>query len=172
MPNSQIDMVVKDNSHPGGWTVCGDFKEAPDGQVDVYVVVRQGDVLARGGGPVSGTPWQLPVTPQGGQLVPGMDQTAIASAVAIGREDHSGLEVFTWAQRIPVLKQREDGNPPTELDDGAPAGPQGTLAKRDSISSSLAVSEPTGPAAAPGQLSYTHDLRVHVGPASPPPLTT
>ena len=148
MPNSQIDMVVKDNSHPGGWTVCGDFKEAPDGQVDVYVVVRQGDVLARGGGPVSGTPWQLPVTPQGGQLVPGEDQTAIASAVAIGREDHSGLEVFTWAQRIPVLPRREDGNPPTELDDGAPAGPQGT---------SLAVSEPTGPAAAPGQLSYTHD---------------
>jgi hypothetical protein len=171
MPNSQIDMVVMDNSHPGGWTVCGDFKEAPDGQVDVYVVVRQGDVLARGGGPVSGTPWQLPVTPHGGQLDAELE-TAIASAVAIGREDHSGLEVFTWAQRIPVLTKREDGNPPTDLSNGVPAVTPGTLAMGDSISSSLAVSEPTGPPAAPGQLSYTHDLRVHPAPTSPPPRTT
>ena len=49
MPNSQIEMVIKDNRQPGGWRVCGEFTEDPGGQVDVYVVVRQGDVVARGG---------------------------------------------------------------------------------------------------------------------------
>ena len=161
MPNSQIEMVVMDDDHPGGWKVCGDFKEDPDGQVDVYVVVRQGNVVARGGDLVSDKAWQFRVTPEGGQLVAGPDKTAIASAVAIAREDHSGLEVFTWAQRVPVLERRTDGNPPTELGDGEPAGHEGTLAMGDSISSSLAVNEPTGPAAGAGRLSYTHDLRVH-----------
>ena len=116
----------------------------------MYVVVRQGDVLARGSG-VSGDPLAAPVTPQGGQLVPGMDQTAIASAVAIGQEDHSGLEVFTWAQRIPVLKQG-GWRPPTELDDGAPAGPPGDARQRGTPSPRPWLSgEPTGPAAAPGR---------------------
>ena len=48
MPNSQIDMVVRDGN---GWRVCGDFETQagrPDRDVDLYVVVRQGDVVARG----------------------------------------------------------------------------------------------------------------------------
>ena len=38
-------------------------------------------------------------------------QTAIVSAVAITQEDPSGLEAFTWAQRINVPPRRTDGNP-------------------------------------------------------------
>jgi hypothetical protein len=161
MANSQIEMVVRDNDHPGGWKVCGDFKEAPAGKVDVYAVVRQGDVVARGGGVVSDKEWDFPVTPEGGQLVAGPGRTAVVSAVAIAQEDPSGLEAFTWAQRVPVVVRRSDGNPPTELSDGARAERRGTLAMGDSISSSLAVTEPTGPEAGTGKLSYTHQLRVH-----------
>jgi hypothetical protein len=161
MPNSQIEMVIKDDRQPGGWRVCGEFREDPGGQVDVYVVVRQGDVVARGGDVVTQKEWQFGMTPEGGQLVPGRDKTAIASAVAIARKS-SGLEVFTWAQRVRVVKARTPGNEPPPLGDGTPArSPGGTLAMGDSITSSLAVSEPTGPEAGPGGLSYTVDLRVH-----------
>ena len=168
MPNSQIDMVVKDDRQESGddrqergWVVCGRFKEGPDGPVDVYVVVRQGNVVARGVSRESGTPWRFPVTVEGGELDAG-DKTAIASAVAIARANPSGLEVFTWAQRIPALERRTDAPPPTPFGDGTPpAGSPGTLAMGDSIASSLAVSEPTGPKAGTDRLSYTADLRVH-----------
>jgi|Tabmets5t2r1_1033131.scaffolds.fasta_scaffold24778_2 hypothetical protein len=160
MPNSQIEMVVKDDSQPGGWRVCGEFKEDPGGQVDVYVLVRQGDVVARGGDVVTQKEWQFGMTPKGGQLVAGEDETAIASAVAIARKS-SGLEVFTWAQRVPVKTTRIPGNEPPPLGDGTPAESPGTLAMGDSITSSLAVSEPTGPKAGADRLSYTADLRVH-----------
>jgi hypothetical protein len=161
MPNSQIEMVVKDDSQHGGWRVCGEFEEDPGGRVHVYVVVRQGDVVACGSDVVTGQEWQFGMTPEGGQLVSGEDQTAIASAVAIARKS-SGLEVFTWAQRVRVLPDRKLGDEPPPLDEGTPAAsPGGTLAMGHSISSSLAVSEPTSPEAGPGGLSYTAHLRVH-----------
>ena len=160
MPNSQIEMVIKDDRQPGGWRVCGEFKEDPGGHVDVYVFVRQGDVVARGGDVVTQKEWQFGMTPKGGQLVAGEDETAIASAVAIARKS-SGLEVFTWAQRVHVVTGRTPGDEPPPLGDGTPAGSPGTLAMGDSISSSLAVSEPTGSEAGPDGLDYTHDLRVH-----------
>jgi hypothetical protein len=159
MPNSQIEMVVM-GDHPGQWKVCGDFTKRPDGRVDVYVVVRQGDVVAHGHDRVTDQAWQFEVVPEGGQLVAGDGKTAIASAVAIAK-DSSGLETFTWAQRVPVQERRTDGNPPTELGVGEPAEPQGTLAMGDSISSSLAVSEPAGPEAAAGTLSWKHAFKVH-----------
>ena len=160
MPNSQIEMVVRDDIDPGKWKVCGDFKQQPNGRVDVYVVVRQGDVVARGNDRVSDKSWQFEVTPEGGQLVAGDEQTAIASAVAIAQLP-SGLETFSWAQRVPVLPARIDGNPPAPISDGEPAESQGTLAMGDSISSSLAVSEPSGPEAAAGKLSWKHAFHIH-----------
>jgi hypothetical protein len=162
MPNSQIDMVVKDDQNPGKWVVCGRFKEDPDGQVDVYVVVRQGNVVVRGVSRQSDTPWRFPVTVEGGELDAGDDKTAIASAVAIAQGNPSGLEVFTWVQRIRVLERRTDAPSPTPFGDGTPpAQSGGDLAMGHSVASSLAVSEPTGPAAAPDGLSYTANLKVH-----------
>ncbi|HEX2155439.1 MAG TPA: hypothetical protein VHS79_00420 [Actinomycetes bacterium] len=161
MPNSQIEMVVMADD-PGRWKVCGDFERPPDGRVDVYVVVRQGDVVARGHEVVSSRAWQFEVVPEGGELVAGSGQTAIASAVAIARqEDPSGLEAFTWAQRIPVLERRTDANPPVEFGAAVAADGQGTLAAGRSISSSLTVREPSGPEAGDGQLAWRHALEVH-----------
>jgi len=79
MPNSQIDMVVR---HGDGWRVCGDFDKQegrPDQDVDLYVVVRQGDVVA------SRKESRFEVEPEGGDFVVG--QPAIATAVAIAKED-------------------------------------------------------------------------------------
>ena len=160
MPNSQIEMVVRDDKDPRKWKVCGDFEQQPDERVDVFVVVRQGDVVARGNDRTSDKSWQVEVTPEGGQLVPGAGQTAIASAVAIAQLP-SGLETFSWAQRVPVQTARIDGNPPAPITDGEPAEPQGTLAMGDAISSSLAVSEPSGPEAAAGTLSWKHAFHIH-----------
>jgi hypothetical protein len=89
MPNSQIDMVVRDDDGVG-WNVCGDFERQegrPARDVDLYVVVRQGDVVARGHDKVSSSreDWQFPVKVEGGDLVVG--EPAIATAVAIAKED-------------------------------------------------------------------------------------
>jgi len=151
MPNSQIDMVVR---HGDGWRVCGDFDKQggrPDQDVDLYVVVRQGDVVARGHDVVSiRKEWRFEVEPEGGDFVVG--QPAIATAVAIAKEDPAGLEAFTWAQRVDVLRRRTDGNPdPVFREPGTVAG-QGELAAGRAISSSLTVKE-AGSAAAGGSLS-------------------
>jgi hypothetical protein len=114
VPNSQIDMVVR---HGDGWRVCGDFDKQegrPDQDVDLYVVVRQGDVVARGHDVVSiRKEWRFEVEPEGGDFVVG--QPAIATAVAIAKEDPAGLEAFTWAQQVPVMQRRTDGNPPPQF---------------------------------------------------------
>ena len=123
MANSQIEMVVQDDGHPGGWLVCGDLKEAPDGQVDVYLVVRQGDVVARGSDLVSAKEWQFPVTPPGKPA---------------GRRAGQVSDRLSGAGREP-------GDP----------------RHGDAISSSQAVGESTGPEASAGQLSWTHELKVH-----------
>jgi hypothetical protein len=163
VPNSQIDMVVRDDDRVG-WNVCGDVEQPPgqeDGRVDIYVVVRQGGVVARGHRVVSFGSWQFPVVVEGGELVAGPDKTAIASAVAITQEDAPGMEAFTWAQRVPVMERRTDGNPPADFGGAEPAGGEGTLAMGRSISSSLSIRESTGPEAAAGQLSWKHALEVH-----------
>ena len=153
MPNSQIEMVVQDDSQHGGWRVCGEFEEDPGGRVHVYVVVRQGDVVACGSDVVTGQEWQFGMTPEGGQLVSGEDQTAIASAVAIARKS-SGLEVFTWAQRVRVLPDRKLGDEPPPLDEGTPAASPGgrspwvTPSPRPWLSASRRALRPA-PAASP-----------------------
>jgi hypothetical protein len=158
MPNSQIDMVVR---HGDGWRVCGDFDKQegrPDQDVDLYVVVRQGDVVARGHDVVSSRKeWRFEVEPEGGDFVVG--QPAIATAVAIAKEDPAGLEAFTWAQQIPVMQRRTDGNPPPQLAEPETVSGQGELAAGRSISSSLILKE-GGAAAGDGRLVWQHELQI------------
>ncbi len=100
MPNSQITMVVRGDNGVG-WNVCGGFQvptEQLDPKIYVCVVVRQGDVIAHGDEVVSSRRWRLEVKPEGGEFSVG--RSAIVSAVAIAQEDPSGLEAFTWAQRV------------------------------------------------------------------------
>jgi hypothetical protein len=160
MPNSQIDMVVRDDDGVG-WKVCGDFEPQdgrPDRKVDVYVVVRQGDVVARGHQVVPiGESWRFEVVPEGGELEAG--RSAIASAVAIAQEDRSGLEAFTWAQRVDVLEGRTDGNPPPQFAEPETVAAHGELAASQAISSSLTVKE-VGAAAGDGSLAWEHALQV------------
>jgi hypothetical protein len=165
MPNSQIDMVVRDEDQVG-WNVCGDVEALPgqpDARVDIYVVVRQGDVIARGHKVVPFGSWQFPVVVDGGQLDAGPGRTAIASAVAITQEHPSGLESFTWAQRIPVLPVRPAGGEGDSSSHFGPAetvsGP-GQLAFGMSISSSLTVKEPATAGSGDGTLSWEHALQI------------
>lgn len=158
MPNSQIDMVVRADDGVG-WNVCGDFQvptEQLDPKIYVCVVVRQGDVIARGDAMVSSKSWRVGVVPEGGELEAG--RSAIVSAVAIAQEDPSGLEAFTWAQRVDVLRRRTDGNPDPVFGPLETVSGQGELAAGHAISSSLTVKE-AGAAAGDGSLSWEHTLR-------------
>jgi hypothetical protein len=158
MPNSQIDMVVRD-ADGVRWNVCGDFDvptDRLDPKVDVYVVVRQGDVVARGHQLVGDKRWRFEVKPEGGELQ--TRQSAIVSAVAIAQEDPSGLEAFTWAQRIDVLPAREDDNPDPVFGPPQAVSGHGELAAGKVISSSLTIT--AGAAAGDGSLSWEHALQV------------
>lgn len=146
VPNSQIDMVVR---HDDGvrWNVCGDIlrgDDRPRRKVDLTVVVRQGDVLARGHSIEDFGRWRFLVKPEGdGQLSPG---PAIASAVAIvEKENPPGLETLTWVQRIEVMERRGADRPfvppPSELT----VTKQGEVADDRAVSSSLAILEEPRP---------------------------
>jgi len=141
MPNSQIDMVVRDDDGVR-WNVCGDFQvptEQLDPKIYVCVVVRQGDVIAHGDDVVSSRRWRLEVKPGGGEFKVG--RSAIVTAVAIAQQDPSGLEAFTWAQRVNVLQRRTDGNPDPVFGEPVTVPGQGELAAGRAISSSLTVKE-------------------------------
>lgn len=158
MPNSQITMVVRGDGGVG-WKVCGGFQvptEQLDPKVYVCVVVRQGDVIAHGDDVVSSRRWQLEVKPEGGEFNVG--RSAIVSAVAIAQQDPSGLEAFTWAQRVAVLQSRTDGNPDPVFAEPDTVSGQGELAAGHAISSSLTVKE-AGAAAGDTGLSWEHTLQ-------------
>ena len=158
MPNSQIDMVVRDDDRVR-WNVCGDFQvptEQLDPKIYVCVVVRQGDVIARGDDVVSSRSWRFEVKPAGGELEAG--RPAIVSAVAIAQEDPLGLEAFTWAQRVDVLERRTDGNPEPVFGQPETVSGQGELAAGHAISSSLTVKEAEA-TAGDGSLSWEHMLQ-------------
>jgi hypothetical protein len=158
MPNSQITMVVRGDGGVG-WNVCGGFKvptEQLDPKIYVGVVVRQGDVVAHGGALVPSRKWRLAVKPERGEFTVG--RPAIVSAVAIAQQDPSGLEAFTWAQRVEVLQRRTDGNPDPVFADPDTVSGQGELAAGRVIASSLTLKE-AGAAAGDGSLSWEHKLQ-------------
>ena len=100
-----------------------------------------------------GSRWSL----RGGDFVVG--QPAIATAVAIAKEDLAGLEAFTWAQQIPVMQRRTDGNPPPQFAERETVSGQGELAAGHSISSSLILKK-GGAAAGDGRLVWQHALQI------------
>jgi hypothetical protein len=147
VPNSQIEMVVKGvEDGREGWLVCGqiDREGRPSRQVELTVIVRQGDVIARGHSTENFGRWSFPVCPDGdGQLTEG---SAIASAVAIvEKENPSGLETLTWVQRVKVMERRG------ELEDLVIPDPEfsetkgGEVANDRAVSSSLAILEELRP---------------------------
>jgi len=158
MPNSQIDMVVR---HGDGWRVCGDFDKQegrPDQDVDLYVVVRQGDVVARGHDVVSSRKEsRFEVEPEGGRL----RRRAARDRDSGGHRQGgpAGLEAFTWAQQIRVLQRRTDGNPPPQFAERETVSGQGELAAGHSISSSLILKE-GGAVAGDGRLVWQHELQI------------
>src|SRR5918993_701324 len=114
VPNSQIDMVVRgDEDDRDRWFVCGDIAPGPGNAarpIGLHVVVRQGDVIARGHATRDFGRWRFEVVPDGdGQLTVGW---AIASAVAIvEKENPPGLETLTWVQRVEVMEERGTDQP-------------------------------------------------------------
>ena len=144
MPNSQIDMVIRrTDGAVTRWDVCGDIHpeqgRAP-GPVDLLVVVRQGDVIARGRERVDFGRWRVTVVEDGsGTLTPGM---AITSAVAVVAEQSPpGLTTLTWVQRVPVVTERGVDKdftfPPPVLS----TTKQGEIPDNLAVSSSLAIVE-------------------------------
>jgi hypothetical protein len=145
VPNSQIDMVIR--REEGGhkrWDVCGDIHSVTGNAprpIDLLVVVRQGDVIARGREFVTFGRWRVKVVEDGdGELVPGT--TAIASAVAIvEQESPPGLETLTWVQRVNVVTERGADKditfPPPVLAETE----QGEISDKRAVSSSLAIVE-------------------------------
>jgi hypothetical protein len=147
MPMSQIDMVVfkQDDSH---LQVCGDFARTLGNSAkpaELHVVVRQGDIVARGDGECEGTNWEVPVEAQGQHLTAGH---AIACAVAIiEKEDPAGLETLSWVQEVEIIEgKRASLNEP--LDFPQPecvTSALGQLEKGRAVASSLAILEKKNP---------------------------
>ncbi len=145
VPNSQIDMVVrrKDDGRER-WDVCGDLEREQGNAsrpVELHVVVRQGDVIARGHTTVGFRRWVCEVVEDGdGELAAG--SPAIASAVAIVEKEHpKGLETLTWVQRVKVVTERGADKP---FDFPAPeltVTKQGEVSDDRAVSSSLAILE-------------------------------
>jgi hypothetical protein len=143
VPNSQIDMVIRRREDGvTRWDVCGDIHSqvgrAP-GKIDLLVVVRQGDVIARGREFVNFGRWRVTVVEDGdGELTPGT--TAIASAVAIVKEESlPGLETLTWVQRVPVVTERGADKDITFPPPVPSKTEEGVVSDRRAVSSSLAI---------------------------------
>jgi hypothetical protein len=147
VPNSQIDMVVRDDDGVH-WNVCGDIlpgDNRPRRKVDLTVVVRQGDVIARGHSTEDFGRWRFRVKPDGdGHLTAG--RPAIASAVAIVEKGNPpGLETLTWVQRVGVMESRGPERPFVPPAAELTVTAQGVVADDRAVSSSLAILEEPRP---------------------------
>jgi hypothetical protein len=148
MPMSQIDMVILLDGST--LQVCGGLERVtgnlPGRPAYLYVVVRQGDVIAiqNGTSKDDGTGrWVLEeVKVQGDPTTPLRAGPAIACGVAIvEKDDPAGLEAFSWAQQVNI----REGDPwvdPPPIDFGeaelvVSAG--GKLGAAQAIASSLAI---------------------------------
>jgi hypothetical protein len=150
MPMSQIDMVILKQ---GGSSlqVCGGL-ERKDGKeqrpAQLYVVVRQGEVIATGSGMCEyGTPrWQLDVHVPEGLPTRLQAGSAIACGVAIVEEHPAGLEAFSWVQQVEILA-RDPWTDPPPIDFKEPelaTSATGQLAAAQAISSSLTMTPSDG----------------------------
>jgi len=158
MPLSQIDMVVLEQDG-SSLEVCGGL-ERGDGKVPgrsarLYVVVRQGDVIATGEGICKddgSKRWQVDVkVPEDLTAQPLKPGPAMACGVAIVEEAPAGLEAFSWAQQVEILPsgaERPKENPIPFPDPELAVSARGQLATDRTVSSSLTVK--------PSESSRTH----------------
>ena len=147
MPNSQIDMVILLNGST--LQVCGGLEREtgkPTGRpAHLYVVVRQGDVIATGNGTSEddGTNrWVLEVKVQGDPTTQLRAGPAIACGVAIvEKNDPAGLEAFSWAQQVNIRTGEPWVDPPPiDFGEAEPVvSESGKLGTAQAIASSLAI---------------------------------
>jgi hypothetical protein len=160
MPMSQIDMVILLDDTNKWLQVCGGLKREPDRvpgrAARLYVVVRQGDVIATGEGTceydehAKNTRWVLDDVKVPDDIKVPDDLTtqrlqvgsALACGVAIVEKDHpAGLEVFSWVQEVHVRTGSPWTNPPpidfSEAELAVSA--HGKLDAAEAIASSLAI---------------------------------
>jgi hypothetical protein len=147
MPISQIDMVILLDGST--LQVCGGLQREignlPGRPAHLYVVVRQGDVIAtdEGTSKDDGTGrWVLDeVKVQGDPTTSLRAGPAIACGVAIVEKDHGGLEAFSWAQQVNIREGDPWVDPPRidfgEAELAVSAG--GKLGAAQAIASSLAI---------------------------------
>ncbi len=159
MPMSQIDMVVLIDG--ATLQVCGDFKPEsgrPSKRPEVHVVVRQGDIVARGQRAVKEdlATWTVEVaTDQQQQFT---TASAIACAAIIVEKEPGGLEALSWVQEVTILKgERQDTNVPFDFPPSeSVASPQGgQLPEQHAVSASLAILK-TGD----NTLSWHHEVNI------------
>lgn len=153
MPISQIDMVILLDGST--LQVCGGLQresgKIPGRPAYLYVVVRQGDVIATGNGtsPDDGTDrWKVKdVQVQGGPTTQLRAGPAIACGVAIVEKDDQaglGLEAFSWAQQVNIRAGVDpewiEDPPPIDFGEGELVVSEGgKLGAAQAIASSLAI---------------------------------
>jgi hypothetical protein len=150
MPMSQIDMVAIVPSDHRKLQVCGDFSpkiDDPTKFAEIHVVIRQGDITARGNEKFTGANWQVFIDRETGLT----EGPAIACAVAFLEKDPGGLETLSWVQKVQIKKGTRTGEneefhfPEPESFTSA----QGQVGDERSVSSSLAIFEEANPQGAP-----------------------
>ena len=153
MPLSQIDMVILLNGST--LRVCGGLQREignlPGRPAHLYVVVRQGDVIATGNrtSEDDGTNrWVMKdVKVQGGPTTQLRAGPAIACGVAIvEKDDPAGLESFSWAQQVnirthdPLYDPSWENPPPIDFSEAELAvSAGGKLGAAQAVASSLAI---------------------------------
>jgi len=158
MPNSQIDMVVRDDDGVR-WNVCGDFQvptEQLDPKIYVCVVVRQGDVIARGDDVVSSRSWRFEVKPEGGRARSRAARDRVSGGHRPGGPIGPGGVHLGPAGRRPAAQDRRQ--PRTRVRPARDSLRSGELAAGHAISSSLTVKEAEA-TAGDGSLSWEHMLQ-------------
>lgn len=164
MPMSQIDMVIL---KPGGSTlqVCGGLQRElgnlPGRPAHLYVVVRQGNVIATGNGTSEDHPsrrWKLDVHVPEGPTTQLQAGPAIACGVAIvEKNDPAGLESFSWAQQVNIRTDDPlwgEDPPPIDFSEAELAvSAGGKLSAAKAIASSLAIRPSDG-----GGYRWAHEV--------------
>jgi hypothetical protein len=153
MPLSQIDMVILLDEPK--LQVCGGLQREEQGKehrpARLYVVVRQGDVIATGSGTCDygSKRWKVDVRVPQSRRTGLQAGPAIACGVAIVEEDPAGLEAFSWVQQVNILTEDRvwDQQEPPPIDFGDPKqafSEQGQLNANQAIASSLTVTPSDG----------------------------
>jgi hypothetical protein len=167
MPLSQIDMVILKE---GGskLQVCGGLQRESDKEPDraarLYVVIRQGDVIATGPGTCDYTSvrWKLNISVPEGPPTRLQAGPALACGVAIVEKYLAGLEAFSWAQQVDILAQDPTSGwgDPDPIDFPIPqqvVSKQGQLDAAQAIASSLTITPSDGG-------NYDWDEKVEIRP--------